>query len=29
MERFPKSDRLANVRYEIRGPVMQEAMRME
>ena len=29
MEKFPKSHRLENVRYEIRGPVMQEAMKME
>ena len=29
MEQFPKSHRLENVRYEIRGPVMQEAMKME
>ena len=29
MEHFPKSHRLENVRYEIRGPVLQEAMKME
>ena len=29
MEHFPKSHRLENVRYEIRGPVLQEAMKMD
>lgn len=29
MERFSKSDKLSNVRYDIRGPVHKEALRME
>lgn len=29
MERFGKSDKLENVRYDIRGPVHKEALRME
>ncbi len=29
MKQFTKSDRLDNVRYEVRGPVLEEAMRME
>lgn len=29
MERFSKTDKLANVRYEIRGPIHKEAIRLE
>lgn len=29
MERFAKTDKLANVRYEIRGPIHKEALRLE
>ncbi|WGE63449.1 pyridoxal phosphate-dependent aminotransferase [Actinobacillus equuli subsp. haemolyticus] len=29
MERFPKSDKLAQVRYDIRGPIHKEAIRLE
>ncbi len=29
MKQFLKSDKLDNVRYEVRGPVLEEAMRME
>lgn len=29
MERFPKSDKLANVRYDIRGAIHKEALRLE
>ena len=27
MERFPKSNKLAQVRYDIRGPIHKEALR--
>ncbi|MGX3022316.1 pyridoxal phosphate-dependent aminotransferase [Ursidibacter sp. B-7004-1] len=29
MERFPKTDKLTHVRYDIRGPVHKEALRLE
>ena len=29
MERFPKSDKLTQVRYDIRGPIHKEALRLE
>ena len=29
MERFPKSDKLEHVCYDIRGPVHKEALRLE
>jgi len=29
MERFPKSNKLAQVRYDIRGPIHKEALRLE
>ena len=29
MERFGKTDKLANVRYDIRGPIHKEALRLE
>lgn len=29
MDRFPKSDKLAQVRYDIRGPIHKEALRLE
>ncbi len=29
MDCFPKSDKLAQVRYDIRGPIHKEALRLE